>query len=164
MSAIVDLVAAALATADPPGASTYRANALAYKAELAALDAEFAAGLKGCARKRIVTAHEAFGYLAARYGLEQTAITGLSPESEPDPRQLATLADEVKADGTTTVFTETLVSSRVADTLAREAGVKTAVLNPLEGLTPDEVTAGAFYARVMRSNLATLRAALGCPP
>jgi zinc transport system substrate-binding protein len=163
MAAIVDRVAAALAKADPAGASTYEANALAYKGELATLDAEFTAGLMGCARKRIVTAHEAFGYLASRYGLTQTAITGLSPESEPDPKHLAELADEVKADGTTTVFTETLVSPKVADTLAREAGVKTAVLNPLEGLTSDEVKAGASYVSVMRSNLATLRTALGCP-
>jgi zinc transport system substrate-binding protein len=163
MAAIVDRVAAALAKADPTAASTYDANAAAYKGGLASLDAEFAAGLKGCARTRIVTAHEAFGYLATRYDLTQTAITGLSPESEPDPKRLAELADEVKADGTTTVFTETLVSPKVADTLAREAGVATAVLNPLEGLTPDEVKAGQSYVTVMRSNLATLRTALGCP-
>ncbi|MEA3076774.1 MAG: zinc transport system substrate-binding protein [Actinomycetota bacterium] len=163
MSGIVDRVTAALVKADDAGSLTYEANAIAYKGELATLDREFTAGLMDCARKRIVTAHEAFGYLAARYGLTQTAITGLSPESEPDPKRLAELADEVKADGTTTVFTETLVSPKVADTLAREAGVTTAVLNPLEGLTPDEVKAGASYVSVMRANLATLRTALGCP-
>jgi zinc transport system substrate-binding protein len=163
MVTIAESIASALAKVDPSGADTYRANAGAYGDELRALDDEFRQGLAGCARKRIVTAHEAFGYLASRYGLVQEAITGVSPESEPNPKRLAELADEARADGTTTVFTETLVSPRVAETLAREAGVHTAVLNPIEGLTDEEVKSGATYASVMRANLATLRRALACP-
>lgn len=163
MVAIVEQVTAGLVTADPAGEADYRRHAATYVEELRALDAEYRAGLAGCARRRIVTAHEAFGHLAARYGLEQSAVTGVSPESEPDPKHLAELADQVKADGTTTIFTESLVSPKVAEALAKEAGVKTAVLNPIEGLTRAQLRAGATYASEMRANLATLRAALACP-
>jgi zinc transport system substrate-binding protein len=131
-------------------------------ARLEALDSELAAGLAHCRRHEMVTSHAAFGYLAKRYGLQQLAFTGLSPEAEPSPRDLEALVDEVKQSGATTVFFETLVSSRLADTVAREAGAKTAVLDPLEGLTEDEVAAGEDYVSVMRANLATLRAALQC--
>jgi zinc transport system substrate-binding protein len=110
----------------------------------------------------MVTSHAAFGYLAARYGLIQQPIAGISPEAEPDPRRLAELADLVRREGVTTVFTETLVSPRVANTLAREAGVHTAVLNPVEGLSPEEVGRGENYVSVMDANLRTLRQALEC--
>ena len=131
-------------------------------AKLRALDSELAAGLAHCGRHEIVTSHAAFGYLAKRYGLKQLALTGLSPEAEPSPRDLEALVDEVKQTDATTVFFETLVSSKLADTVAREAGVGTAVLNPLEGLTEDEIAAGEDYFSVMRANLATMRAALQC--
>jgi zinc transport system substrate-binding protein len=131
-------------------------------AKLEALDSELADGLAHCRRHEIVTSHAAFGYLAKRYGLKQLALTGLSPEAEPSPRDLEALVDEVRRTDATTVFFETLVSSKLAETVAREAGAKTAVLDPLEGLTEDEVAAGADYFSVMRANLATLRAALQC--
>ena len=118
--------------------------------------------LARCHRREIVTSHAAFGYLADRYGLDQVALTGLSPEVEPSPRDLEQLVDEVRRTGATTVFSETLVSSRLADTIAREAGATTAVLDPIEGLTKDEAGAGEDYISRMRSNLATLRKALGC--
>jgi zinc transport system substrate-binding protein len=110
----------------------------------------------------IVTSHAAFGYLADAYGLRQIALTGLSPEAEPSPRALEELVDEVREAKATTVFFETLVSPKVAETVAREAGAQTAVLNPLEGLTEREIEAGADYFSVMRDNLAILRRALGC--
>jgi zinc transport system substrate-binding protein len=100
--------------------------------------------------------------MARRYGLTQLPITGLSPESEPDADRLAELADQIEAEGITTVFYETLVSPDVAETLAREAGVETAVLNPIEGLTPDQVDAGDDYTSVMQANLTALQDALGC--
>lgn len=162
MATITKEIGAALARADPAGAAEYQANAVAYGAELEALHQEFSEGLSECDRKVIVTAHAAFGNLAARYGLTQEAIAGLSPEAEPDPRRLAELADLVKHEGVTTIFTEELVSPRVAETLAREAGVKTAVLNPLEGLSAEDLASGENYVSVMRENLATLRAAMGC--
>ncbi len=160
---LVDTVAASLARAEPDAASTFRANAAAFDAQLETLDQEFRTGLTGCARTVIVTSHAAFGYLSARYGLTQEPIAGLSPDAEPSAQRLAELADLVERDGVTTIFTEELVSPKVADTLAQEVGVTTAVLNPLEGLTRQEVSAGKDYLSVMRANLKTLRAALGCP-
>ena len=162
MQSIVARVVDAFVEADGEGEATYRANAEAYLEELKSLDEDMEAGLATCERTVIVTSHDAFGYLAERYGLVQESIAGLSPESEPDPRRLAQLADEVADEGITTVFYETLVSPEVAEALAREAKVRTAVLNPLEGLTEEELEAGESYERVMRANLASLRAALGC--
>jgi zinc transport system substrate-binding protein len=130
--------------------------------ELRALDLEFRQGLADCERHEVVTAHSAFGYLARRYGLEQIAITGLSPEAEPTPGELERVVDEVREHRATTVFFETLVSPRLAETVAREVGADTAVLDPLEGLTEDEVDRGEDYFSIMRSNLAALREALGC--
>jgi zinc transport system substrate-binding protein len=160
---IVDLVADALADADPRHAAAYRSNAARYRQELTDLDADFAAGLADCRSRTILTAHDAFGLLAARYDLEQHGVAGLSPDAEPDPDRLADLADLAEREGVTTVFTETLVSARVARTLAREAGgLRTAVLDPLEGLDEERIDDGNDYVSVMRANLATLRKALGC--
>jgi zinc transport system substrate-binding protein len=136
--------------------------AAALAAKLRALDGELRAGLEHCDRHEIVTSHAAFGYLARRYGLEQIALTGLSPEAEPAPGDVVRLVDAVKASGATTVFFETLVPPNLAETVAREAGAKTAVLDPLEGLTEAELNAGTDYFSVMRANLAALREALGC--
>ncbi len=131
-------------------------------ARLRALDEELEARLASCARHEIVTSHAAFGYLARRYGLEQIALTGISPEAEPSPGDLERLIEEVEKSDATTVFFETLVSPRLAQTVAREAGAETAVLDPLEGLTPEALAAGDDYMSVMRRNLAALRKALGC--
>jgi zinc transport system substrate-binding protein len=139
-----------------------RSEAERFAARLRVLDREFRRGLSRCERHEIVTSHAAFGYLAERYGLEQVAITGITPEAEPTPRDLEEVVREVQAVGATTVFFETLVSPRLAETVAREVGAMTAVLDPLEGLTEEETAAGKDYFSVMRENLATLRKALGC--
>ena len=130
--------------------------------ELTTLDTRYRDALTHCQRTVIVTGHEAFGYLAKRYGLRQEGVAGLSPDAEPDAKRIAQLSDLVKRLGVTTVFTEDLVSPRIADTLAREAGVKTETLNPLEGLTDRELGRGDGYVSVMDANLAKLRTALGC--
>ena len=157
-AAVADRLAERLAQADPARADAYRSRAAALHAQLDRLDAEYAARLGTCARREIVTSHTAFRYLADRYGLTEVGITGVSPESEPSPRHLAHVAEQARATGTTTIFFETLVSPKVADTIAREVGARTAVLDPLEVLTvPD-----ADYFSVMRSNLTALTAALGC--
>jgi zinc transport system substrate-binding protein len=129
---------------------------------LEALDDEYRTGLAHCARREIVTSHEAFGYLAERYGLEQVAITGLSPEAEPEPRKLQDVVNLVRSRGITTIFFETLVSPRIAQTVAHETGAQTAVLDPIEGLTDEEVARGEDYFSLMRKNLAELEAGLGC--
>ena len=138
-------------------------EAAAFADRLKALDIEFRRGLSGCEHDEIVTSHAAFGYLAERYGLKQVAITGLSPEAEPTPRDLEQVVDEVRAVGATTVFFETLISPRLAQTVAREVGAQTAVLDPIEGLSEKESAAGEDYFSVMRGNLAALRKALACP-
>jgi zinc transport system substrate-binding protein len=131
-------------------------------ADLHKLDTEYQQGLSDCKRHEIVTSHAAFGYLAARYGLEQVSITGLSPEAEPTPQQLTHVIQIVRRTHALTVFFETLVSPRLADTVAREVGARTAVLDPIEGLTPAEQKRGDNYLTLMRRNLATLREALAC--
>ena len=155
-------VEAALTELAPAQRAAFAANAETYRRELEDLDEEVATVLRSCERRDLVTAHAAFGHLAERYGLRQRAIAGLSPEAEPDPERLDELADLVEQAGVTTVFTETLVSAETAETLAREADVRTAVLNPIEGLTEGELEAGATYATVMRENAAALREALAC--
>jgi len=131
-------------------------------ADLRKLDREYRRGLRDCKRHEIVTSHAAFGYLAARYGLEQVSITGLAPEAEPTPKQLAHVIQVVRRTHATTVFFETLVSPRLADTVAREVGARTAVLDPIEGLKPVEQKRGDNYLTLMRRNLAALRKALAC--
>jgi zinc transport system substrate-binding protein len=131
-------------------------------AQLHGLDRAYRQGLSRCARHDIVTSHEAFAYLAQRYELKQVAITGLNPEAEPAPKKLARVVELVRRTGATTVFFETLVSPRIADTVARETGARTAVLNPIEGLTPAQLKRGDDYFSLMRTNLANLRRALGC--
>jgi zinc transport system substrate-binding protein len=138
------------------------AEADRFGARLRRLDADFKRGLARCERREIITSHAAFGYLADRYKLKQIALTGLTPEAEPTARDLERLIAEVERSEATTVFSETLASPDLAETVAREAGAKTAVLNPLEGLSEEELEAGEDYFSVMRENLATLRKALGC--
>ena len=162
MIEIVDVVEDTLARARPGNAGSFADNARTYRDELRRLGDDYRAGLERCERRLLVTSHAAYGYLARRYGLRQEALAGLSPESEPSPGRMAALADLVRAEGVTTVFTETLAPPRVAEALAREAGVEVAVLDPLEGLAQDEIDRGASYLSVMRDNLAALRAGLGC--
>jgi zinc transport system substrate-binding protein len=137
-------------------------NAERLATRLHALDRELRQGLAHCARRDIVTSHEAFGYLAEAYGLRQVSISGLSPEAEPEPRKLRDVVALVRERGVTTVFFETLVSPRIAETVARETGATTAVLDPIEGLTEDEVARGEDYFSRMRANLNALRRGLGC--
>jgi zinc transport system substrate-binding protein len=162
MSDMVTRVQRALTNADPAGKAVYAANAGELRLRLRALDARYRAGLARCDRRLVVTAHEAFGYLAHRYGLRQEGVAGLSPDAEPDPQRLAELTDLAKREHVTVIFTEELVSPRIADTLAREVGVRTEVLDPLEGLTDAERKRGADYFTEMDANLAKLRDALAC--
>ena len=155
-----DALAERLAETDPDGAATYEENAAALRADLEALDAEMQEGLADCAVGTLVTSHDAFGYLADRYGLEVVGISGLSPSTEPSPEQLAEISTLVRDSGVTTVYTETLVDPAVAETVAQEAGVQTAVLDPLEGLTDE--SAGSDYLEAMRADLATLQEGQGC--
>jgi zinc transport system substrate-binding protein len=157
LAQIGDGLAQRLAELDPEGAEDYRAGARALRADLEELDASYREGLTGCERREIVVSHNAFGYLAARYDLEQVGISGLSPEEEPAPARIAEAAEYARQHGVTTIFFETLVSPAVAETVATEVGSSTAVLDPIEG-QPE----GGDYLSGMRANLDALRAALGC--
>jgi len=150
---IVTRVGAALHAEDAAGRLARRVREL---------DGEYRRGLARCRHREIVTSHEAFAYLAARYGLRQVAITGLNPEAEPGPRDLDRVISVVRKTRATTVFTETLLSRRLAETVARETGARTAALNPIEGLTSDEADRGVDYFDLMRANLAALRKGLEC--
>ncbi|MFE0803228.1 zinc ABC transporter substrate-binding protein [Streptomyces sp. NPDC058812] len=156
---IAEGVAKAFEKADPDHAADYRKNAEALAKKLAGLNTAYEDGLKNTDSKVFFTNHAAFGYLAERYGLTQEAINGLDPESEPSPARIKELQEEAKADGVTTVFYETLVSDKTAKTLAKDAGLKTDVLDPLEGIT--DKSKGDDYLAVMESNLKALEAALG---
>jgi zinc transport system substrate-binding protein len=131
-------------------------------ADLERLDAEYRSGLADCERRTIVTTHAAFGQLARRYRLTELSLAGRSPEAEPSPRELEELIEKVRASGATTVFAEPLVTDEVARTVAREAGVSVATLDPVEGLSDERLDAGEDYLSVMRSNLVALREGLGC--
>jgi len=130
--------------------------------QLKQLDEDYRRGLADCERRVLVTTHAAFGQLAARYALTELSLAGRSPESEPGPRELEDLVEQVRASGATTVFAEPLVSAGLAQTVAREAGVDVATLDPIEGLSEERLEAGEDYLSVMRSNLTALRQALGC--
>jgi zinc transport system substrate-binding protein len=159
LAAVADAVAARLGEVDSDHAAEFTANAKALRAKLTTLDGEFRDGLAKCASRDIVVSHEAFGYLADRYDLHQIGIAGLSPDQEPTGARLAEVARIAKAEGVEVIFFETLVSPKIAETLAEEVGARAEVLDPLEGL---EAGSEGDYISVMRSNLSTLRSALSC--
>ncbi len=150
-----------IAESDTEHAADYRAANERLQADLSDLDGEFRAGLKDCRSRTLVVSHDAFGYLASRYDLQVQPIAGLSPGAEPSPRHLAELSDLIRTDAITTVFTERLASPKLADTLASDLGIKTAVLDPIEGLTSSD--ADDDYLSLMKSNLAAVEKAGGCP-
>ncbi len=150
----------ALVKADPAGAETYEANYAAYAAELDALDQEFKDALAALPNKDIVVAHQAFGYLCAAYGLNQVAIEGLSPDSEPNPARVAEIIEFGKEHDVKVIFFEELVSPKVAESIANAIGADTDVISPIEGLSDEQQAAGDDYFSVMRMNLEALKAAL----
>lgn len=162
LAAVGKVVADELAATDPEHADEYAAGAQRLGQQLDELDQEFADGLAACQGAALVTSHAAFGYLADRYALEQVGISGLDPEAEPSPARLREIGDLVEERGIKTLYSETLVSPKVTETLASDLGVNTAVLDPLEGLSEDATAAGDDYVSVMQANLAALEEGLVC--
>jgi zinc transport system substrate-binding protein len=160
LSRVAEAFAAQMQQADPAHAADYRSNLDRLQRALRRLDRDFRVGLAHCARREIVVSHDAFGYLGRRYHLRVIPINGLSPDAEPSPAHLRQLADLIRTRHISTVLTEELASPALADTLARELGVRTAVLDPIEGLSPR--TADQTYLTLMRRNLATLKEANDC--
>lgn len=147
---------------DPQNKTYYETNATTFEYKLDQLDQEYKAGLKSCVQKDIVTSHAAFGYLAARYGLNQIAIAGVSPDAEPSPQKLAEITNIVKQKHINVIFFESLVSPKLSQTVAKETGAQTMVLDPIEGVTPDELKTGQNYLTLMHQNLINLQQALQC--
>lgn len=160
LESVVTSVAARLTMLDPADAATFTANAAALTNELQALDGEYRTGLASCTSKVVVTSHNAFGYLSRRYGLTQVGITGLTPEDEPSPDDLARVSAYIEHNRISTIYYETLVSPVIARTVAAETGAKTMILDPIEGLVA--TSQGSDYFGIMRSNLANLRVGQGC--
>lgn len=151
-----------LVKADPANKDYYDKNSEQYIHKLQKLDADYQAGLAQCAQNTVITAHEAFGYVAERYNFTAEAITGISPDEEPSSSKLAKLTEMAKQKQIKYIFFESLVSPRLADTIAQEVGAQTLVFNPLEGLTQDEQKAGKNYLTIQYENLKNLRTALAC--
>ena len=159
---MVDKILAGFIEVDPTNTAYYQANEIKLKADLATLNTEYKNGLANCVSKDIVTSHAAFGYLATTYGLTQVPISGLSPDAEPSPKQLADVADFVKKNNVKYIFFESLVSPKLSETIARETGTKTMVLDPIEGIVPEDLAKGYNYLTVMESNLKNLELVLQC--
>lgn len=159
---MVDKITLSFSEVDPTNSAYYQSRATVLKSKITKLDEAYRQGLSHCENKNIITAHAAFAYLAQAYGLKQIAITGLSPEAETAPRQLATISQLARINNIKYIFFESLVSPKLAQTLASEIGAQTLVLNPLEGLSESEMAAGKDYFSEMNNNLINLRIALKC--
>lgn len=157
----VDAVVAAFSEADPTNKDYYEANGKAYKEKLTALDAQYRAFAATIPNKELVVTHEAFGYLANRYGFTQLGIMGVAPDAEPTPERMASIISFVKAHKVKAIFSEELVNPKFAEAIAKETGAKVYMLNPVEGLTEEQMKAGATYLSIMEDNLKVLKTALG---
>ncbi|MEI2717361.1 MAG: metal ABC transporter substrate-binding protein [Candidatus Nanopelagicales bacterium] len=160
MVTIAGTVEGKLAQVAPGGAETFARNADDLDGQLTALDRQWAQQTAKCSSRDLVVSHEAFGYLAARYDFTQVGISGLSPEAEPSPGKVAEVTDFVRSNDVRTIYFETLVDPKVAETVAAETGARTAVLDPLEGLPAGS---DQNYLTVMDDNLATVVKGQPCP-
>jgi zinc transport system substrate-binding protein len=159
MTAIVKAFTDEIVKVDPAHAADYRKRSTGFQVQLAQLDSAYKTGLAHCQITTAVVSHDAFGYLS-KYGLSFAFINGLSPDAEPSPEHVRELQDLIQKDGITTVFSETLASPKLADTLAHDLGIKTAVLDPIEGLS--NATANQNYVSLMKQNLTSLEKAQEC--
>lgn len=158
----VERIAEALMTLDPVHAREYQENRDILLDRLDRLHVQYVEGLLMCRSRDIITSHSAFAYLASRYNLRQVSIAGLSPDQEPSAKELALVSDFAKKNNVHYIFFESLVSPKLAETIAKEVGAQVLVLNPLEGITDEEAVAGRDYFSVMQDNLKNLQIALQC--
>ncbi len=159
---IVNNIRDGLIKADAKDKDYFTDRAKAYNDKLAQLDQEFKTGLTTCESRSAITSHAAFGYLAKQYNLDIVSIAGISPDEEPSAAKLAELTQLIKDKQIKYVFFESLVSSKLAKTLANETGAKTAVFDPVEGISDEDQKQGKDYLSVQRENLQNLRTALAC--
>lgn len=157
----VELVVKAFSEADPANKEYYEANGKSYKEKLMALDTAYRSFAEQVPNKELVVTHEAFGYLAKQYGFTQLGIMGVSPDAEPTPERMAAIINFVKAHKVNAIFSEALVNPKLANAIAGETGAQVYLLNPVEGLTEEQMEAGENYLSIMTQNLTVLREALG---
>ena len=149
-----------LVKADPAHKDDYEANYEKYAAKFDQLDRDYKERIAAARGKTLVVSHDAYGYLAKAYGLTTKPIAGMDAEGEPDAKTMAKIIDFVKANDVKVIFSEDLVSPKVAQQIADATGAECRVLNPLEGLTDEQLKAGEDYFSVMESNLDEIVAAL----
>lgn len=158
----VEIIAQGLIQVDPANSEFYQTNAQTLLNKLDTLNSKFSQGLNNCAKKDIITSHASFGYLASQYSINQVAISGLSPDSEPSVQKLAEVADFAKKNQVKYIFFESLVSPKLSQTIANEIGAQSLVLNPIEGLSDTDIKNGKNYFSEMENNLKNLKIALAC--
>jgi zinc transport system substrate-binding protein len=140
----------------------YEKNRDKYIKMLENLDTLYKNGLQSCKKDVIITNHNAFSYLAARYGFHVEAVSGLAPEAQPNAKKIAKLMEDIKKDGLKTIFFESFVSDRVIKTIAKDTSVSVDTLQPLGNITKDEAEQGMGYEKIMKQNLVKLQKALEC--
>ena len=160
---MVDSILAGFVAADPANAGYYRAQAGELKGRLAALDQRYRDGLSSCATRVLLHGgHFTFGYLARRYGLEYHSLSGISSESEPSASRMAAMVRQIRSSGVRYLFAEELLSPRLTETLANEAGVAVLKLHGAHNLGKDDVQRGAGFIGLMEQNLVNLQKGLAC--
>ena len=159
---LVNTIADKIIDLDMRNSRYYRTNADEYIEVLKSLDMAYKNALSNCWQRKIIVSHDAFKYPALRYGIDVVSVSGISLESEPSPRKLAEITQTIKSADIRYIFYETLVSPNIANTLAKETGAQTLVLNPLEGLTNDEISEGKNYVSIMQENLENLQIGMQC--
>ncbi len=158
LSQVVPQVVATLTKADPDHGDTFKKNGESLQAKLASLDKEYRTGLAKCATPTAVTAHEAYGYMADRYGFEQVGVKGVDPEAETSLTRLQEVANIAKAKKVNVLFSESALGDKDTKTLAEQLGIKSEVLDPLE----IQVDKNRDYLQVMKDNLGKLSQAMKC--
>lgn len=159
----VENIKAALMEADPKNADWYSKNAGAYVAQLDGLDAFVKSELAECKQSDFIAFHDAFSRFAARYGLTQHAIEGMTPEGEVLPQRIEQIVGLAKQLGIKVIYSEDLVDSRLADMIAGELpGGKVLVLSPVEGINKSEQAAGVGHIEKMKENVEHLKEGLQC--
>ncbi|MSO15432.1 MAG: zinc ABC transporter substrate-binding protein [Ilumatobacteraceae bacterium] len=162
MVAMTTAVADSLSQLKPELATQFSTAAKSYIAELQTLGNEIDTQLATCKSRVLVTSHRAFAYLAKRANVRQVAIAGLNPEEEPSAKSLEAIARFAKSNNVGTIFFETLLPADLAKTLADKIGATADLLDPIEGISSADITAGASYISIQRDNLARLRTGLRC--
>ena len=132
MVIVAKQIAATLTRAYPELAVELNSNLANFETQMIELDNSYKTALAECEIKTLLVSHEAFGYLVDQYGFTQLGISGISPEAEPSPARLAEVAKVAREISATTIYHETIVDPSVANALAEEVSIVSAVLDPIE--------------------------------